>query len=114
MIKDIEHFLKCLSVILDLSVEHSLYRSVLHFSWIICSFDDQFLEFFVCFGHQHSILTLKLSISIKLCMAMRMWPTGKVLAFWHLSPLADTCHLFDSTYFLSISLFGFPTWFYST
>ena len=46
MIKDVEHFLKCLSAILDSSVESSLFRSVLHFlNWIICSFDDPFLEF---------------------------------------------------------------------
>ena len=54
--KDVEHFLKCLSAILDSSVESFLLRSVLHcFYWIICSFDDQFLEFFVYFGDQTSI-----------------------------------------------------------
>ena len=31
MPKDVEHFLKCLSAILDFSVESSLFRSVLHF-----------------------------------------------------------------------------------
>ena len=31
MTKDVEHFLKCLSAILDSSVESSLFRSVLHF-----------------------------------------------------------------------------------
>ena len=31
MTKDVEHFLKCLSVILDSSVESFLFRSVLHF-----------------------------------------------------------------------------------
>ena len=31
MAKDVEHFLKCLSVILDSSVESFLFRSVLHF-----------------------------------------------------------------------------------
>ena len=46
--KDVECFLKCLSTILDSSVESSLVRSALHFFyWIICSFDDQFLEFCV-------------------------------------------------------------------
>ena len=36
MTKDVEHFLKCLSAILDSSVESSLFRSVLHFFyWII-------------------------------------------------------------------------------
>ena len=30
MTKDVEHFLKCLSAILDFSVESSLFRSVLH------------------------------------------------------------------------------------
>ena len=34
MSKDVEHFLKCLSVILDSSVESSLFRSVLHFFFI--------------------------------------------------------------------------------
>ena len=29
--KDVEHFLKCLSAILDSSVESSLFRSVSHF-----------------------------------------------------------------------------------
>ena len=31
MTNDVEHFLKCLSAILDSSVESSLFRSVLHF-----------------------------------------------------------------------------------
>ena len=35
MAKDIEHFLKCLSAILDSSVESSLFRSVLHFFFFI-------------------------------------------------------------------------------
>ena len=53
MTRDVERFRKWLSVILDFSVESSLFRSVFHFfSWIICSFDDQFLEFFVYFGDQ--------------------------------------------------------------
>ena len=52
--KDVEYFLKCLSAILDSSVESSLFRTVSHFYWIICSFDDQFLEFFVYFGDQLS------------------------------------------------------------
>ena len=34
MTKDIEHFLKCLSAILDSSVESFLFRSVLHFFFI--------------------------------------------------------------------------------
>ena len=34
MTKDVEHFLKCLSAILDSSVESSLFRSVLHFFFI--------------------------------------------------------------------------------
>ena len=56
MAKDVEYFLKCLSSILDSSVESSLFRSVFHFlNWIICSFDDQFLEFFVYFGDQTSV-----------------------------------------------------------
>ena len=57
MTKDVEHFLKCLSVILDSSVESSLFRSEPHFflNWIICSFDDQFLEFFVYFRDQTSV-----------------------------------------------------------
>ena len=50
MTKDVEHFLKCLSVILDSSVESSQFRSVLHFflldylffwwliSWVLCIF----------------------------------------------------------------------------
>ena len=50
MTKDIEHFFKCLSAILDSSVESSLFRSVLHFflldyvffwwpiSWVLCIF----------------------------------------------------------------------------
>ena len=38
MAKDVEHFLKCLSAILDSSVESVLFKSVLHFvNWIICS-----------------------------------------------------------------------------
>ena len=46
MTKDVEHFLKCLSAILDSSVESSLFRSVLHFvNWILCSLDDNFLSF---------------------------------------------------------------------
>ena len=49
---NVEHFLKCFSAILDSSVESSLLRSVPHFYWIICSFDDQFLDFFVYFGDQ--------------------------------------------------------------
>ena len=56
MTKDVEHFLKCLSAILDYSVDSSLFRSVLHsFYWIMYSFDDQFLEFFVYFGDQTSV-----------------------------------------------------------
>ena len=57
MAKDVEHFLKYLSAILDSSVESSLFRSVppLFFYWIIGSFDDQFLEFFVYFGDQTSV-----------------------------------------------------------
>ena len=56
MTKDVEHFLKCLSAILDFSVESSLFRSVLHFvNWILCSLDDQFLEFFVYCGDQTSV-----------------------------------------------------------
>ena len=44
MAKDVEHFLKCLSGILDSSVASSLIRSILNFflRWIICSFDDHF------------------------------------------------------------------------
>ena len=49
MTEDAEHFLKCLSAILDSSVESSLFRSVLHFllnyvffwwsiSWVLCIF----------------------------------------------------------------------------
>ena len=34
--KDAEHFLKCLSVILDSSVKSSLFRSVLYFIYWIC------------------------------------------------------------------------------
>ena len=52
MTKDVEHFLKYLLAILDSSVENSLFRSVPHFYWGICSFDDQFFEFFVYFGDQ--------------------------------------------------------------
>ena len=56
MTKDVVHFLKCLSAILDSSVESSLFRSVLHFfNWIMCSFGVQFLEFFVYFGDQTSV-----------------------------------------------------------
>ena len=56
MTKDVEHFLQCLSAILDSSVESSLFRSVLHFvNWILCSLDDQFLEFFVYCGDQTSV-----------------------------------------------------------
>ena len=55
MTKDVEHFLKCLSAILDSSVESSLFRSVLRFlNWIMCSFVVQSLEFFVYFGDQAS------------------------------------------------------------
>ena len=53
MTKDVDHFLQCLSAILDSSVERSLFRSVLHFvNWILCSLDNQFLEFFVYCGVQ--------------------------------------------------------------
>ena len=45
--KDVEHFLKCLSVILDSSVESSLFRSVPHFLLDYLFLNDQFLEFFV-------------------------------------------------------------------
>ena len=50
MTKDVEHFLKCLSAILDFSVESSLFRSVFYFlkldylffwwpiSWVLCVF----------------------------------------------------------------------------
>ena len=56
MVKDVEHFLKCLSAILDTSVEYSLLSSMPHFcNWVICSFDDQFLDFFVYFGDQPSV-----------------------------------------------------------
>ena len=55
MTKDVEHFLKCLSAILDSSVESSLFRSVLHFLLDFCSFGDQFLEFFIYFGDQPSV-----------------------------------------------------------
>ena len=56
MTKDVEHFLKCLSAILDSSVESSLFRSALHFSyWIMLFFGVQFLEFFVYFGDQTSL-----------------------------------------------------------
>ena len=55
MIKDVECFLKCLSTILDSSVESSVFRSVPHFYCIICSFDEQFLEYFVYFGDQSSV-----------------------------------------------------------
>ena len=52
MTKDVEHFLKCLSAILDSFVESSLFRSVLNFlldylffwcqvSWVLCIFGDQ-------------------------------------------------------------------------
>ena len=55
MTKDDEHLHNCLSVILDSSVESSLFRSVLNFFyWIICSFDDQLFEFFVYFEDQSS------------------------------------------------------------
>ena len=55
MMKDVEHFLQCLSAILDSSVESSLFR-VLHLvNCIICSLDDQFLEFFLYFGYQSSV-----------------------------------------------------------
>ena len=49
-LKDVEHFLKCLSAILDSSVESSLFMSLLHFilldylffwwsnSWVLCMF----------------------------------------------------------------------------
>ena len=58
MTKDVEHFLKCLSAILDSSVESSLFRTVLHFFfyWIIFSFDGQFLEFFVYLGDQPCVI----------------------------------------------------------
>ena len=36
MTKDVEHFLKCLSAILDSSVESYLFRSVLHFFIGLC------------------------------------------------------------------------------
>ena len=56
MTKDVEHFFRCLSAILDSSVESSLFRSVLHFFyWIVWSFGVQFLEFFVYFGEQTSV-----------------------------------------------------------
>ena len=49
MTKDVEHFLNCLSALLDSSVESSLFKSVLHFlldyfffwwpiSWVLCIF----------------------------------------------------------------------------
>ena len=57
MTKDTEHLLKCLSAILDSSVENSLFRSVLHFFfyWIMWSFGVQFLVFFVYCGDQTSV-----------------------------------------------------------
>ena len=56
MTKDVDHFLQRLSAILDSSIESSLFRSVLHFvNWILCSLDDQFLEFFVYCGDQTSV-----------------------------------------------------------
>ena len=38
MTQDVEHFLKCLSAILDFSVESSLFRSVFHFFLLDCLF----------------------------------------------------------------------------
>ena len=56
MAKGVEHFLKCLSAILDFSVESSLFRPVPHFFLLdYLFFDDQFLEFFVYFRDQLSV-----------------------------------------------------------
>ena len=56
LINDIEHFFRFLSVILDCSVESSLFRSVLHFFYWILSYSGvQDLEFFVYFGDQTSV-----------------------------------------------------------
>ena len=81
MTKDVEHFLKCLSAILDSSVESSLFRSVLHFFyWIICSFDDQFLEFFVYFGDQTSVWCRVSEDLFSFCR-LPFCPVDRVLCF---------------------------------
>ena len=49
IVKDVVHFLKCLSAILDFLLG-VLYLGLYHiFYWIICSFDDQLFEFFCIF-----------------------------------------------------------------
>ena len=55
MTKDAEHFLKCLSAILDSSVESSLFMFVLLFLLDYVFFGIQFLDFFVYFGDQTSV-----------------------------------------------------------
>ena len=56
MTKDAEHFLKSFNQFRFLCWEFSVYVCTLFFYWIMCSFGDQFLEFFVYFGDQISVL----------------------------------------------------------
>ena len=56
MTKDVEHFLTCLSTILDSSVESSLFRSVPHiFIELFVLLMSDLFEFFVYFGDQSSV-----------------------------------------------------------
>ena len=55
MTMDVEYFFKCLSAILDPSVDSSLFRSVLNFLFDYVIFGVQYLEFFVYFGVQTSV-----------------------------------------------------------
>ena len=50
MAKDVEHFIKYLSGILDSSVENSLFSSAPHFNWVIWNFEVSFLSSLYIWG----------------------------------------------------------------
>ena len=59
MAKDAEHFLKCLSAILDSSVESSLFRSAPHsFNGLSVLLMTNFLSSLYIFGDQPSVLCM--------------------------------------------------------
>ena len=52
MAKDVEHILKCLSAILNSSIENSLFISIIGLFGVLVT---SFLNFFVYFGNQPSV-----------------------------------------------------------
>ena len=96
MTKDVKHFLKCLSAILDSSVESSLFRSVLHFvNWILCSLDDNFLSFLYIVDEVNYLISQIFLLLFSVYLLVYLWFFN--LGFPCVSLYAPGTHFVDKT-----------------